>query len=163
MRAYLSGLFPSLVDIDDIVQEAYVRIIRARDAGRISYAKAFLFSTARNLVLDLFRRRKSVTIDGVANIDDLSVLDEKPDIGDALDRQHELNVLAESVGSLPERCRQVLTLRLLYGYSQREISVRLGISQHTVKAQIAKGMRRCIKYFRERHLALPNLPPPSNP
>ena len=160
LRAYLRSLFPSFVDIDDLVQEAYVRVLRAKDGGRINYVKAFLFSTARNLALDIFRRRKVVSIDGVANLDDLSVLDEKPDIGEALDRQHELEMLAESVRSLPERCRQVLTLRLLYGYSQKEISEQLGISHHTVKAQLEKGVRRCAEFFAQRGMTSS---PPSKP
>ena len=48
LRSYLRNVFPSLTDIDDLVQESYARLIRAKDAGRISYAKAFLFATARN-------------------------------------------------------------------------------------------------------------------
>ncbi|MEO7799465.1 MAG: RNA polymerase sigma factor, partial [Opitutaceae bacterium] len=62
LRSYLGNLFPSVFDIDDLVQEAYVRLIRARSTGRISYAKAFLFTTARNVALDLLRRRKVVSI-----------------------------------------------------------------------------------------------------
>jgi RNA polymerase sigma-70 factor (ECF subfamily) len=46
----------------------------------------------------------------------------------------------------------VLTLRLLYGLSHRQIAADLKISEHTVKAQLAKGMRRCSEYFAERGL-----------
>ena len=46
----------------------------------------------------------------------------------------------------------VLTLRLLYGLSHKEIAADLGISEHTVKAQLAKGMRRCSEYFASRGL-----------
>ena len=34
--------------------------------------------------------------------------------------------------------------------SHKEIGAELGISEHTVKAQLAKGMRRCAEYFAER-------------
>ena len=43
-------------------------------------------------------------------------------------------------------------LRYLDGLSYKEIAVQLGISPETVKAQMAKGMRRCADYFRERGL-----------
>jgi RNA polymerase sigma-70 factor (ECF subfamily) len=59
-------------------------------------------------------------------------------------------LLSEAVRTLPNRCRQVLTLRLLYNMSQKEIAAELGISGHTVKAQLAKGMRRCADYFQVR-------------
>lgn len=150
LRSYLRNVFPSLPDIDDLVQESYARLIRARKAGHVSYAKAFLFTTARNAALDFFRRRKVVSIDGVADLAALSVVEDRPDAADAVNRQQELALLAEAVGALPSRCRQVLTLRLLYGMPHREIATELRISEHTVKAQLAKGMRRCADYFEQR-------------
>ena len=68
LRAYLRGMFPSLPDIDDLVQESYARLIRAREVSRISYVKAFLFTTARNAALDIFRRGKVVSIEYVADM-----------------------------------------------------------------------------------------------
>jgi RNA polymerase sigma factor (sigma-70 family) len=152
LRAYLRSLFPSLPDIDDLVQESYARLIRAREAGRVSYVKAFLFTTARNAALDLFRRRKVVAIDGVANLEELSVLEDVPDAAEAVNKQQELELLSAAIRTLPDRCRQVLTLRLLYALSHKEIAAELRISEHTVKAQLAKGMRRCADYFAERGL-----------
>jgi RNA polymerase sigma factor (sigma-70 family) len=150
LRSYLRTLFPSLPDIDDFVQESYARLIRARETGRVSYAKAFLFKTARNAALDFFRRRKVVSIDAVADLTELRVAEDSPDASEAANKQEELGLLAEAVRVLPERCRQVLTLRLLYGRSHKQIAAELGISEHTVKAQLAKGMRRCANYFEER-------------
>lgn len=150
LRSYLRGMFPTLPDIDDLVQESYARLIRAHHAGRINYAKAFLFTTARNLALDFFRRRKIVTIESVADMTDLPVIEERSDVADSINHQEELNMLAAAVRLLPDRCRQVLTLRLLYGLSHKQIAAELGISEHTVKAQLAKGMRRCAEYFDER-------------
>lgn len=150
LRAWLRGKFPFLPDIDDIVQESYLRLIRARESGKVGYAKAYLFTTARNFALDLFRRREVVTIMPVADVAALPVLEEAPDVATALNRQQELDLLAEAVRELPDRCRQVMTLRLLYGLSQKEIAAELRISEHTVKAQLAKGMRRCADFFADR-------------
>lgn len=162
LRSYLRGLFPSLPDIDDLVQESYVRLIRTRSTGRISYVKAFLFTTARNVALDIFRRRRVVRIEGVADLAKLSVIEDRPGVADALGRQQELELLAAAVRTLPDRCRQVLTLRLLYDYSHKQIAAELGISEHTVKAQLAKGTRRCADYFAERGL-LKDRPQPVEP
>lgn len=150
LKSYLRNLFPSLPDVDDYVQESYARLIRAKEKGRISYVKAFLFTTARNAALDFFRRRKVVSIDGVADLEALHVTEDTPSVPETVSKQQELNMLAEAVRTLPDRCRQVLTLRLLYGMPQKEIAAELKISPHTVKAQLAKGMRRCADYFAER-------------
>lgn len=150
LRSYLRRLFPSLPDIDDIVQGSYERLLRAKEAGRVRYAKAFLFTTVRNAALDIFRRRKIVSIEGIADLAGLSVIDGEPDAAEAVNKQQELELLSEAIRNLPDRCRQVLTLRLLYDMSHKEIAGELRISQHTVKAQLAKGMRRCADYFEER-------------
>jgi RNA polymerase sigma-70 factor (ECF subfamily) len=163
LRSYLRGRFPSLPDIDDLIQEAYARLIRAKETGRVSYAKAFLFATARNAALDIFRRRKIVSIEPVGDLAALNVIEETPDAADTVNKQQELELLAAAVRTLPERCRQVITLRLLYGLSHKEIARDLRISEHTVKAQLAKGMRRCAAYFEERGLltrVLPENPTP---
>ena len=155
LRAYLRSVFPSLPDVDDLVQESYARLLRAKEAGRISYAKAFLFTTARNAALDFFRRKKVVSIEGIADLGELSVLEDRPDAAETVNKQQELDLLSQAIQSLPDRCRQVLTLRLVYGLAHKEIAADLGISEHTVKAQLAKGMRRCAEYFQERGLLTP--------
>lgn len=152
LRAYLHARFPSLPDHDDLVQETYTRLLRARAAGNVSYAKAFLFTTARNAAFDLFRRRRVVPVEAITDFKELSVLEERPGAPDLVDRQHELEVLAEAVRALPDRCRQVIMLRYLDGLSYKEIAVQLGISPETVKVQMAKGMRRCAEFFQQRGL-----------
>lgn len=149
LRSWLRRIFPSLPDVDDIVQETYVRLIRAKADGRANHTKAYIFTTARNFVFDLFRRKRVVRIEGIADFDRLNVLDDGLGVAESVSRQQELDMLAEAVRELPDRCRQVLTLRLLYGLSHKEIAAQLRISEHTVKAQLAKGMRRCAEYFDE--------------
>lgn len=152
LRAYLHGRFPSLPDQDDIVQDTYARLLRARASGTIRHPKAFLFTTARNSALDFFRRKRAVPIGDITHFDESSVLMDRPDVAALVNREQELEILADAVRALPDRCRQVIMLRYLDGLAYKEIAVQLDISTETVKTQLAKGMRRCAEFFRERGL-----------
>lgn len=149
LRAWLRSRFPALGDIDDIVQETYARVlqIRARDPLRAHAVKPLLFTMARNLALDQLRRRQVVPFDALPADDALAAADDVPGIGETVSRRQELALLAEAIQSLPERCRQILTLRKIYGLSQREIARQLAISEHTVEAQVGIGVRRCADYL----------------
>jgi RNA polymerase sigma-70 factor (ECF subfamily) len=69
------------------------------------------------------------------------------DVPNAVARAQELELLTQAIQSLPTRCRQVLTLRKIYGLSQREVAAQLGISENTVEAQGVIGLRKLAEYF----------------
>ena len=158
LRAYLQARFPTLADHDDLVQETYTRLLRAQANGGVRYPKAFLFTAARNAAFDLFRRRGAKPTEAVTDLVELTVLEDIPGVGEQMDQSYELEVLADAVRALPDRCRQVIMLRYLDGLAYKEIAVQLGISAETVKVHMAKGMRRCAAFFAERGL-LETLPP----
>jgi RNA polymerase sigma factor (sigma-70 family) len=150
LRAWLRSRFPTLKDADDLVQESYARLLRTRQTGSIACAKAFLFVTARNLALNQLRHLRHERPEGVTELDASGVLDSGVAIPDSVARAEDLQLLIHAIQSLPDRCRQIMTLRKIYGLSQKEVAARLGISEHTVEAQGAIGLRKCIEYFR-RH------------
>lgn len=150
LRSYLRNKFPAHPDIDDLVQETYARLLQAREHGDVRSPKSFLFTTARNAAYDYFRRRKIATIDGIAELETLPVLEDRPGIPEAVAHDQELQLLAQAIEALPARCRQVLTLRKIYGLSHREIAAQLGVSEHTVNAQIAIGVLR-LRDFLKAH------------
>lgn len=152
LRAYLQRRFPSLPDHDDLVQEAYTRLLRAKNDGHATHAKAFLFTAARNLAIDMFRRRRTTMVEPIDEVAALPTLDDQRDACETIEHQQRLEMLIEAVASLPERCRQVMILRHLDGLAYKEIAERLGISRETVKVHMVKGVRDCIRYFRERGL-----------
>ncbi len=149
LRAYLKGKFPTLEDQEDVVQESYARLMRAYGTGKVKDPKALLFAIARNVVYDLFRRRKIVQFESLTQNPGLSVLESEVDIEEAVSLRDEIDLLARAVKTLPPRCRQVMTLRMVYGFRTKEIACELGISDQTVKAQLAKGMRRTADYLAE--------------
>ena len=150
LRAYLRAKFSTCIDIDDLVQETYARLLQARELAPLRFPKAYLFATARNTAFDFFRRRKIIAIDGIAEIELLPVFEDRPGVAEAVCHDQELQLLAEAIQALPERCRRVLTLRKLHGLSHREIAKKLGIAENTVNAHVAIGVLRLRDYLRAR-------------
>ena len=150
LRSYLRAHFPSLRDIDDLVQETYARLIQARHTGHVADARPYLFSTARNAAIDLCRRNQIVVFEPIANSNLRLAFQPEADAAALLDYDQELTLLSEAIETLPERCRKVLTLRKLRGFSHRRIADELGISENTVSAQITIGVFRVREYFKAR-------------
>lgn len=154
LRAYLHNCFPALADADDIVQESFLRVLRAKIAGKLRSPRGFLFKVARNAAIDVFRRSRTISLDAIVENDGLAVLAEGPGVSESVSRHEEIDLLIEAIESLPRRCRQVLKLRKIYGLSHKEIGLRLGISERTVNVQVGKGVRRCAEFLEARGIMI---------
>ncbi|HVU25160.1 MAG TPA: sigma-70 family RNA polymerase sigma factor [Opitutus sp.] len=147
LRTWLRGRYPALIDVDNIVHEAMLRVWHTRGSVAVGSPRALLFTAAQNLAIDQLRRQNIVPMESVAEMSALPVMEESPPPSEIAARNQELELLTKAIQSLPEKCRQVLTLRKIYGLSQKEIAARLGISEHTVEAQVGNGIRRCAAYL----------------
>ena len=147
LRSWLLARFPTLPDVDDLVQESLTRMLRARENGPIGSARALLFTTARNLALDAVRRQRVVRFESITEETPSSVLADNTDVVETVSKQQELELLTKAIQALPERVRQVFTLRTAYGLTQKQIADRLGVSLSTVEKQMTQGIRLCAEFF----------------
>lgn len=147
LRAWLLARFPTLSDVDDLVQESFARMLQARETGPIRSARALLFTTARNLALDAVRRQRVVAFEPITDDPDSPVLADSTDVIATVSKQQELELLTKAIQSLPERSRQIFTLRTAYGLTQRQIAEKMGVSESTVEKLMAQGIRLCAEFF----------------
>jgi RNA polymerase sigma factor (sigma-70 family) len=152
LRAYLRGSYPAVQDIDDVVQESYLRTWKARLARPIASTKSFLFQVARNLAVDVVRRKQSAPTDSVADFDTLPVMEVSADAALELTRREKIELLTAALATLPDRTREIVFHRKFHGVPQKEVAARFGVSERTVETQLAKGMKRCAAYLRKRGL-----------
>jgi len=150
--AWLRAMFPAVGDLENIAQDALSRVWKARVNGTVKSPKALLFATAQHLAIDQVRRQKIISFETVAEMSSLPVYEEGPTPVEAVAHRQALEILTQAIQSLPDRCRQVLTLKKIYGLSQKEIAMQLEISEHTVEAQVANGVRRCAEFLRKMGL-----------
>lgn len=157
LRAWLQGRFGAQVEVDDLVQEAFARLLRVQQESTVVAPKAFLYHAARNLALNQIRHRGYTHPAEAENADVARVPDAGTGIPEAVARAEDVRLLIAAIQALPGRCRQIFTLRKIYGLSQKETAARLGISEHTVEVQGSIGIRKCSEYF-QRHGDAPQKP-----
>ena len=150
LRSWLRARFPSLPDSDDVIQETYVRLFRSRSCERITNAKSYLFSTARNLSVDLLRRRQVAPTVSITDSERSAVVEEGTSVADTVSSAQEVEILLSAIDALPDRCRTIMMMQKLQGLSNAEIAAQLNLSVNTVNAQLVIGLARCRAYLAAR-------------
>jgi RNA polymerase sigma factor (sigma-70 family) len=154
LRQYLKHRAPSNIQIDDILQEAYAKIVKKSESMDIDNPKSLLFRIAKDINIDYIRkkyRRKTISIGGLNELDGYEVVDSsinKPE-------SDELILLKKAVESLPNKCKRIFLLRHFEDVSRQEIATKLGISPKTVDAQLAVGVKKCHLFLQKYNLTVP--------
>ena len=146
LRAFVARLVATRDEVDDVTQEAFLRAFNAEKARRIRRPKSFLFTIARNLVLSDFARKSNQLTESMADLDDLTVLDDCG-VEAEIEAEESFAEYCRAVSRLPVQCRRVFLLRKVYGLTHREIGNRLGIAVSTVEKHLVKGVRECGEYL----------------
>jgi RNA polymerase sigma-70 factor (ECF subfamily) len=128
-------------EIEDLMQETYIRVCQTALRARPLQVKALLFLVARNLMIDRLRQLRLVPMERLAEFEWLELTDSNPNPEGQVNGRQELRLLQTALDHLPPRCRQVVILRKVEGCSQREVARQMGITEETVEHHLAKGMR----------------------
>jgi RNA polymerase sigma-70 factor (ECF subfamily) len=148
LRAYLRRSFPGVRDVDDVVQESYLRLWRKRTARPLVSARAFLFRIARNFAVDLLREPR-----GAQPLDALpEIADEAPGARDAAGRREFEALLTAALDALPARQREVIVLCKLRLLAPREAAAQLGLAEKTINEHLYRGLRRLGAELKRRDL-----------
>lgn len=144
---YLRRCWPQADEIVDLRQEVYVRVYEAAAKARPLQPKSFLFASARHLMTDRLRRSRVVSIEPAGDFESLNVLVDEVSPERRFGARQILRRLAAAFDRLPGRCREIVWLRRVEELPQKEVALRLGISEKAVEKQIARGMRLLAEYY----------------
>ncbi len=157
VRDHLARIVANIVppgDVEDVVQETYVRVCRAASSIEIRSPRSFMRRTALNLALDHVKRAEYRLGDDFDERHEQISEQGSSATRDTLDQVcafEEFSIFCAAVRELPTQCRQVFVLKKVYGYTQREISQELSISEKTVEGHIANGITRCKQWIMKRN------------
>lgn len=141
LMRYLTRIWSSPQEITDLRQDIYVRVYEAASKTPPFSPKSFLFTTARHLLIDRIRRKRIVSIDAVGDLEALNVLIDEITPEQHMSAHQELRRLADAIDQLPPRCREVVWLRRVEQMPQRDVAVRLGMTQKRVEKHVMNGMK----------------------
>jgi len=137
-------------EIEDIVQETYVRVCQFEDKQTINYPRTFIFKTARNLAIDHLKSAESRLTDYVQDDFELDLPTVERWVDEPFQRavsNSDFALFCQAVRQLPRQCRKTFVLKKVYGYSQKEIALRLDLSESTVEKHISTGIKRCARFM----------------
>ncbi|MCU4677259.1 RNA polymerase sigma factor [Catenovulum sp. 2E275] len=139
-------------EIEDIVQETYVRICQIENSENIHSPRSFMLKTARNLALDHLKKADTRYLQEIEDETDYHSLDDtlSDQMFENAANNQAFSDFCEAVRELPAQCRKVFVLKKVYGYSQKEIAETCGLSESTVEKHIAAGLKKCTLFMRER-------------
>ncbi|MDU9391820.1 sigma-70 family RNA polymerase sigma factor [Pseudomonas sp. zfem002] len=141
LRGWLRKRLDCGSDAADLVQDTFVRVIRARQALDIRQPRQYLSTVAKGLVIDLFRRRalEQSYLEALAGLPE-EVYPSQETQAIVLETLMEIDRMLDSLG---DTVRQTFILSQFEGLSYPKIAARLGISLRTVNNHMAKAMEHC--------------------
>jgi len=118
-------------DVEDVVQDVFFELVEARRLMKpIEQVGAWLFTVARNRIIDRFRKKKPEPADPASLQDLLPSPDAGPEAAYA--RRVLLEEIESALEELPEEQRFVFVAHELQGHSFRELAEETGVSLNTL-------------------------------
>ena len=138
---FIRGRWPREQDVDDIIQESFLRMSQVPNLESILNPRAFLFTTASNVAVDRHRRRKTSEryIEPDANLENSANDHLSPERHS--EAHQALAHFTEWLDELPELHRHAFVLYRIEGCSHAEIAIRLGISMSSSERYVRNAMQ----------------------
>ena len=143
LRRFLRRRLSSDADVDDCVQDTFLRVWRRAVSGELrENIRGYIFTTALNIARDNHRRsavRRSVDIDEVAdNTEALRTTERESDFS----WREGLHLVEGELAKLKPSTRRVFLMHHVDHLTVPEIAGRLGTSTRTVERELARALDR---------------------
>lgn len=144
---FASRYFRRPQEIEDVVQEAFVKVIEAQHRRSIEFPEAYLYRATRNLALNAISKRDYKLTSTLGDLMPEGAEFQSPSLEHQFESRQNFEQFCRAVRELPVKCQRVYILRKVYGYSQKEIAERMDISLKTVEAHLTKAILRCSDFI----------------
>jgi len=140
LRRWLDARLRSSEEANDLVQDAFARLLGSSAQDGLRQPEAFLNRIVRNLLIDRSRRVANRTPH--VPIDESNELAERATQEDGIELVQMRERYRLAVDALPPRTREVFLLHRVDGLGYKEIATQLGISIRTVEWHVGEALVR---------------------
>ncbi|BAD40160.1 RNA polymerase sigma factor [Symbiobacterium thermophilum] len=138
LLSYANRLLGDPFAAEEVCQDAmYKAWCHMESLEPTSQLRAWLYKVTRNAALDVLRSQRHQTTALLTE----DLLDPTPGPESELERKAFVEALREALHRLPQHYNSVLSLRLLAGYSYRDIAEELNLPLGTVKSRLRNGLQ----------------------
>jgi RNA polymerase sigma-70 factor (ECF subfamily) len=142
---YLATKVPNNEDANDLAQEAFLRMHKFQQSKNLENARAFLFKTANNLLIDQLRRSKVhdkyLSSEMLPEQSDEDEDKFAPSAERTVSAEQELDRIYEVVEKMPVKARRAFLLHRGKDMSYSEIAVEMGVSNSMVEKYIIQALK----------------------
>lgn len=150
LRKYLRRRVP-LSDLDDILQDVLLSIVRRADAAAVAHPKCYLFQAAHAALIDRHRRQTTRRTACHCPLDEPDhPVDEMSPLRILLARD-EIRAVEETLSQLPERTQEILVAVRVEGSSLKSLASRYNISTSAIEKHVTKATK-ALSVVRHRDL-----------
>ena len=128
----------------DLTQDTFMRfwdaLIKQKD---IQNTKAFIFMIARNLVIDFYRKKKSISLDVILDEggEGMFMAEEKSRI-EYIEMSSEARFALDKIALLEPLYQQIIYMRFVEDLKPKEIAEVLGVSSNVISVRIVRGLQK---------------------
>jgi len=142
---YLTKKVRNNEDANDLAQEAFLRMHKFQQSRRLDNARAFLFKTANNLVVDQMRRArvhdKYLSFEMLPEQSDEENDKFAPSAERTVSAEQELDKIYKVVDQMPEKVRRAFLMHRGKDLSYPEIASEMGVSTSMVEKYIIQALK----------------------
>lgn len=149
LKKFVARYFSNHHDIEDVVQEAFLRAFAAESKRDIQHPKAFLFRVAKNVALTNLTKKSRQITDYLEEAGTSTVLDTVAPTDHELAAHELLGLYCEAIATLSDKCREVFLLRKIHGLSHKDIAETMSLSVSSVEKYLRQGVLACDAYVKK--------------
>ena len=125
---------------EDLTQETFIKFFESKDYHSIGKEMAYLYTIARNLCIDSFRKQKDELIEDLP-----TKIQEMPESRDKVEDIVDRISIEQALDSLTADEREAVVLRFSGELSVEDIAKTMGISRFAVRRRISSALEKLRK------------------